>query len=59
MRWVALLLLASCAAAPGPQPTRCTIRPVTILTTDAITPATRSALRHLNAEIESQCGLSR
>lgn len=56
MRWLALLLLASCAA---PQPPRCTIRPVTILTTDQITPATRAALRHLNAEVESQCGLSR
>lgn len=48
---IIIIMMAGCQAPPS-----CTINPVTISTRDQITPATRASLRHLNTEIESQCG---
>lgn len=56
MKAVALLLvLAGCAERAEEMAPRCTIRPLALSTRDLVTPDTLVAVRHLNAEIRTQC----
>jgi len=53
VRWLAaLLVLAGCAEPPQP---RCTMVPLALSSRDLLTPASIVAVRHLNAEIRTQC----
>lgn len=50
-----LLILAGCSAAEVEMAPRCTIQPLALSTRDLVTPDTLVAVRHLNAEIRTQC----